>query len=85
VEADVARAAQHRPERVGDVGRVQERRRDLVEERREQVVIARVDERDVDGLPGEAPRAGESAEAAADDDNPGRDPRSFRGREWIPP
>jgi len=48
------------------------------------VVVARVDERDVDRLPGESARAREPAEAAADDDDLGRDPPDFREREWIP-
>ncbi len=71
VELDVAGAAEDGAERVDDVGRVQEPGRHLVEERREQVVVARVDERDVDRAAGELARAGQAAEAAADDHDAG--------------
>ena len=40
---DVGRAAQDRPERGGDIGRVQRRGGDLVEERLEEVMVAPVE------------------------------------------
>lgn len=49
-EADVARSAERGPERVGDVGRGQQRARDLVEQRCELVVVAAVDQQHVDRL-----------------------------------
>ena len=68
-EADVAGAAEHRPERVGDVGRVEQRGGHLVQQRREQVVVAGVEQEDVDVRAVERPGAGQAAEAAADDDH----------------
>ena len=66
---DIGRAAEDPPERVGDVGGIQQRRRDLVQERREQVIVVGVHEEHVHRLAVEPPGAGEAAEASADDDD----------------
>ena len=69
--ADVRRAAEHLAQRRGDLRRVQQAARDLVEQRREQVVVLPVDERDVDGLAPQRLRALQPAEAGADDHDTG--------------
>ena len=57
-------------QRVGDVAGGQHRRRDLVQERLELVVVVLVDERDVDVLAlGQLPGTGDAGEPAADDDD----------------
>ena len=61
--------AQRFADRLGDVGGRQRRRRHLVEQRLEQVVIAPVDQRDADIGVAELPGAGQPAEPAADDDH----------------
>ena len=60
-------AAQNRPDGVGDVGRREGRRRDLIEERLEEVMVAPVDHRDPDRSAGEAARRFESSESGAHD------------------
>ena len=55
--------------RRGDLRRVQQAARDLVQQRREEVVVLPVDDRDVDGLTGQLPRALQPAEPGADDDH----------------
>ena len=59
-EPDVAGTAEHRPERIGDVGRVEQRGRHLVQQRREQVVVAGVEQEDVDVGAVEGPGAGQA-------------------------
>ena len=54
----------------GDIGRRKTRGRDLIEQRLKQVMIVAVDQRDVERLPGEALGDRQSAEAAADNDDP---------------
>ena len=66
------RTAEHLAQRRGDVGRAQQAARDLVQQRREQVVVVPVDEHDVDRLVAQLPGALEPAEAGADDHDPGR-------------
>ena len=51
----------------GDVGRVQGRGGDLVEQRLEQVMIRAVDDRQADVGPPQRLRRGQAAEAAAED------------------
>ena len=62
-------AADDAADRRGDVARVQDRRRHLVEERLEQVVVAAIDERDVDGRLTEPQGGLEAAEPAAENDD----------------
>ena len=64
---DVLLVAQHPPDRRGDVARRQRRRRDLVQQRLEEMVVVAVDQRDADRRARERPRRVEAAEAAADD------------------
>ena len=59
--------AQHVAQRRRDVSLGEDPRRELVEQRLEQVVVGPVDERDVDVGPPQPLGGGESAEAAADD------------------
>ena len=61
--------AEDRADRPGDVGRRQGRRRHLVEQRLEQVVVAPVDDDHVGRRAGQRPGRGEAAEAGADDDD----------------
>ena len=75
--ANVARVAEHLAQRRRDLGRVQQAARDLVEQRREQVVVLPVDEHDVDRLVPQRLRALEAAEPATDD----HDTRDGRGTE----
>jgi len=65
--ADVLRASQDRPDRRRDIGGGQGRGRDLIQQRLKDVVVAPVDQRDVDVSPREPLGRGEPAEAAADD------------------
>ena len=69
--AHVRRAAEHLAQRRAMSRRVQQAARDLVQQRREQVVVLPVDEHDVDGLVAELAGALQPAEAGADDDDPG--------------
>src|SRR6185437_13280479 len=62
-------AAKEPADRRGDVGRREHRRRDLVEQRLEDVMIRAVDDGDIDGRVLERARGVEAAEAAADDDD----------------
>ena len=70
--AHVRHTTEHLPQRRRDLRRVQQAARDLVEQRREQVVVAGVDEQDVDGLVPQGFRALQSTEATTDDDDPGK-------------
>ena len=66
----VALLAQHRAQRLGDVAGRQGARRDLVEQRLEEMEIAPVDEREADlGIDAEAPRGVQPGEPATDDDD----------------
>ena len=69
--ANVRRAAEHLAQRRRDLRRGQQAARDLVQQRREQVVVLPVDEHDVDGLAAQRLRALQAAEAGADDHDPG--------------
>ena len=69
-DAGVPLVAQHVAQRRRDVSLGEDPRRDLVEQRLEQVVVGPVDERDVDVGPPQPPGGGEPAEAAADDRHP---------------
>ncbi len=69
--AHVARVAEHGAERIRDVRRIEQRRRDLVEQRREGVVALPVDEQHVDVAAVELPRARQPAESTADDHDSG--------------
>ena len=66
---DVGRVAEHLAHRRRDLRRVQQAARDLVQQRREQVVVLPVDERDVDRLARELLRALQAAEPGTDDDD----------------
>ena len=66
----VRRAPEHLADRRGDLGRVQETARHLVQQRCEEVVVLPVDERHVERRPPQRLRALEPAEAGADDDDP---------------
>ena len=68
--AHVAVALEHRPQRIGDLARRQRAGRDLVAQRLEEVEVAPVDERDLHACFPQRERSLESAEAAADDDDP---------------
>ena len=65
--ADIGLIGQHRPDRCRDVGRIQTRRRHLVEQRLEEVVVAAVDQRDPNRRIGEPSRRRQPAETSADD------------------
>ena len=75
-DLDVGLAAQERPQRLGDLGGRQRSGGDLVEQRREQVVVVAVDEGDAHGRVAQAAHGIEAREAPADDDEPGQ---AFRG------
>ena len=81
-DLDVGLAAQERPQRLGDLRGRQRSGGDLVEQGREQVVVAAIDERDAHGRVAQAAHGIEAREAAADDDEPGQ--RS-RGGGWGRP
>jgi hypothetical protein len=66
-DARVGLLGERRADRIGDVARVERRRRDLIEQRLEQVVVTAVDQRDVDRRAREGTRRGQAAEAAAND------------------
>ena len=66
---DVLAPAQNVPQHRRDRTRRQDAGGHLVEERLEQVVVAPVDERDVDVGRSEQAGGGQAAEAAADDDD----------------
>src|SRR6266852_778085 len=63
----VAQGPDQLAHRAGDLTGVENRRGDLVEERREQVVVVAVDEQHVDRRPFQRSRAGATAEAGARD------------------
>ena len=66
---DIRRAPELHADRHGDVGRVEARGRDLVEQRLEQVMVAVIDEDDAKALViGEGLRCFQTREARADDD-----------------
>jgi hypothetical protein len=75
-EGDVGLPVEQAPDRVGHVGRVQPRRRHLVEQRLERREVLLVDERDLDRRLGEAPGGGEPTEPGADDDDLRSDPHA---------
>ena len=58
-------------ERVPDGGRLEEARRELVEERLERVVVVPVDEHDVDVRAAELAGCADPGKAAAEDENAG--------------
>ena len=68
-DARVRLAAEDRADRIRDVAGRETRRRDLVEERLEEMVIAPVDDRQPDRRIGESPGGGETAETGADHDD----------------
>ena len=68
-EPHVWRSAEAPAKRVGDVGGVQERGGDLVQERREQVVVAAIQQHHVEGLAVELSRARQATETTAHDDD----------------
>jgi hypothetical protein len=70
-KVDIVRRAEGGSKRIGDVGGGQQRCRDLVEQRRELVVVAPVDEQHVDRPADEPARARQAGEAAADNHHPG--------------
>ena len=75
-EPEVRSAAEHFSERRRDLRWIQQAARDLIEEWREEVVIALVDEQHVDGLTAQGLGALQAAEAAADHNDAG--PRLHR-------
>ena len=68
-DIDIGMAREQPADRLGDVAGRQRRRRHLVEKGHEQVVVAPVDDRDLDRGAAEAAGAGEPAETGADDDH----------------
>jgi hypothetical protein len=66
----VALAPQDTADRLRDVGGRQARRRDLVEQRLEQMVVAPIDQGDLHLLVAERHRCAEAAEPGADDHDP---------------
>src|SRR4029077_17886396 len=71
---DVRCAAQYLAQRRGDLRGVQEAARDLVEQRREQVVVATIHEEHVDRLVSQRFCTLQPTEATAHDDDPGMRP-----------
>src|SRR5919206_568525 len=69
LDARVRLSGQDGADRPGDVGRREGGGRYLVEQGLEQVVVAPVDQDDVDRGAGERPGAGEAAEASPEDDD----------------
>ena len=66
---DVRRSSELHADRHGDVGRVEAGRRDLIEQRLKQVMVAVIDEDDAKALViGEGLRCVQPGEARADDD-----------------
>jgi hypothetical protein len=70
-EVDVAGCPEGSAKRIRDVRRGQQRACHLVEQRRDLVVVAPVDQQDIDRPAGEPARACQPADATADDDHPG--------------
>ena len=70
VHVDVALAAEHATDGVGDVVGVEPGRGDLVEQRLEQVEVVGVDDVDVNGCPGQALGHRQPAEPGADHHDP---------------
>ena len=68
-ERDVAAPAKDRSDRVRDVGRLEPRRRNLIEEWQEGVEVVLVDNGDVHRLAGKHPHDLEPGETAADDED----------------
>ena len=66
-DVDIVVPAENAPDRTRDVGGRQRRRRDLVEQRHEQVVVPPVDDRDPDRRAAQFPGAGKPAEPRADE------------------
>ena len=69
LDAHVLRPAQDVPQRRRDLTGREDAGRDLVQQRLEQVVVAPVDQRDVDRQLSEEPARRQATEAAADDDD----------------
>lgn len=67
-DADIRLTADEAAYRPGDVCRGQACRGDLVEQRLEEMMVAPVDERDVDWRPRQCARGGQPAESGADHD-----------------
>ena len=67
--AGVVLVADDGADRVGDVAGVEGRRRDLVQQRLEQVVVAAIDDGDAHAFLAQRARGREAGEAAADDDD----------------
>jgi len=70
LDADVLAPPDDVADRRGDLPGRQHARRHLVQQRLEQMVVATIDQRDVDGSVGEHPDRRQPTEAAADDDHP---------------
>ena len=68
-DADVAVALEDRAQRLGDLARRERTGRDLVGERLEEVEVAPVDERDLDGRTPQLQDGLDPAEATADHDD----------------
>src|SRR5215471_3431987 len=68
-EANIGGAPEDRPERIDDVGWVEEGGGHLVQEGRKQVIVVPVHEQHIDRAAIELPRTGEPAEATAYDDD----------------
>ena len=66
-DLDVRSPAQDRPDRLGDVARVEKRAGYLVQERGEQVVVVAVEQEDVHRPSRERPRALQPSESGPDD------------------
>ena len=58
-------SSDHMPQRRGDLARRDHAGRDLVQERLKQVVVAPINQRDVDLLAGQGTRGGQASEASA--------------------
>ena len=69
--ADVRGAAEHLADGRGDLGRVQQATRHLVQQRGEEVVVTRIDQGDVDGTAAQRLRALQPTESGADDQDVG--------------
>ncbi len=74
LDADVLVAPDDVTQRRGDLPRREHAGGDLVQQRLEQVVVASIDQRDVDGRMGEMPDRQQPTEAPADDRRPGAAP-----------
>src|SRR3990172_1549650 len=71
-DADVLLSREDRPKRRGDVRGREPARRDLIEERLEQVEVAPIDQGDLNRRPEKPLRGVQTSESAADDDDLGR-------------